>query len=108
MSTQDIIQQKLGSGLAYSHLDIQNESHMHNVPPGSESHFRVVVVSEEFAELKLLARHRRINAILKDELAGSVHALALHTFTPDEWQERGESATPSPECRGGSAMEKGH
>lgn len=107
MSTQTTIEQKLTSALVHSHLDIQNESHMHNVPPGSESHFRVVVVSDEFAELKLLARHRKINAILKDELAGSIHALALHTFTPDEWQKRGESASSSPECRGGSAMEKG-
>lgn len=108
MSTQDIIEQKLSSALAHSHLDIKNESHMHNVPPDSESHFRVVVVSEEFEALKLLARHRKINAILKEELAGSIHALALHTYTPDEWQKRGESANSSPECRGGSAMEKGN
>lgn len=103
MSTQKIIQQKICSELPNIHLDIQNESHMHNVPAGSESHFRVVVVSEEFASMNLVSRHRTINKILKDELSGSVHALALHTFTPDEWKQRGESATTSPECRGGSA-----
>lgn len=103
MSTQEIIQQKICTELSNIHLDIQNESHMHNVPSGSESHFRVVVVSEEFADMNLLTRHRTINKILKEELSGSIHALALHTFTPQEWQQRGESATNSPECRGGAA-----
>lgn len=103
MTTQETIEQKLTSNLPNHYLDIQNESHMHNVPAGSESHFRVVVVSDTFNEMKLIARHRTVNKILSEELAGSVHALALHTFTLQEWQARGESAKKSPECRGGSS-----
>ncbi len=103
MSTKEIIEKKLHDGLQITHLDVANESHMHNVPDGAESHFRVVVVSDAFADTALLGRHRKVNAILKDELAGNIHALALHTYTSDEWTARGESADASPECRGGSA-----
>lgn len=102
MNTESIITSKLQAELAIDHLDVSNESHMHNVPEGSESHFRVVVVSDQFTDQPLLKRHRAVNAILKEELAGSIHALALHTYTSDEWRERGESATQSPDCHGGS------
>jgi len=103
MTTEQLIHQKLSTGMDCSFLDISNESHMHNVPKDSESHFRVVIVSAQFSGKALLARHRSVNKLLADELAGSVHALALHTFTPDEWTERGETATPSPACKGGSS-----
>jgi BolA protein len=103
MNTETQIKQKLQDGLSINHLDITNESHMHNVPEGSESHFRVVVVSDAFSDQPLIKRHRAVNQILKEELAGRVHALALHTFTPDEWQARGETTQASPECRGGSS-----
>ena len=102
MTTQETIEQKITAGLNCSYLDLTNESHMHNVPPGSESHFRLVVVSDEFEQKNLVARHRTINNLLQAELAGSVHALALHTFTAAEWQERGESEQTSPDCMGGA------
>lgn len=102
MSVQQTISEKLAATFQPEHLSVDNESHMHNVPAGSESHFRVVVVSDSFAELKLIARHRAINKALATELAGPIHALALHTFTPDEWQARNQSAGTSPQCRGGS------
>ncbi|MEM7257652.1 MAG: BolA/IbaG family iron-sulfur metabolism protein [Pseudomonadota bacterium] len=102
MNTESIIKSKLQDSLAIDHLDVSNESNMHNVPQGSESHFRVVVVSDEFSNQPLLKRHRAVNAILKDELAGQIHALALHTYTSEEWRARGESAAQSPDCHGGS------
>lgn len=107
MNVQSVIQTKLESALDTSLLEITNESHMHSVPANSETHFRVVVVCEDFNGKPLLARHRLINKLLADELSGGVHALALHTFTADEWSSRGESAANSPACRGGSASEKG-
>jgi BolA protein len=82
---------------------VVNESGGHNVPRGSESHFKVVVVAQEFAGQRLLARHRRVNAVLADELARSIHALALHTYTEAEWRERFGTAPMSPPCQGGSA-----
>ncbi len=50
----------------------------------------------------LVARHRRVNDILADLLDGQIHALALHTLTPDEWFERGGDERDSPPCLGGS------
>ena len=100
MAVQSSIEEKVDAALAPSHLEVLNESGSHNVPPGSESHFRIVVVSEAFAGERLVARHRRVNGVLADELAGPVHALALHTYTPEEWQARAD-APDSPPCRGG-------
>jgi BolA protein len=99
---QETIQQKLQQAFAPTHLEVINESHMHNVPEGSESHFKVVVVSEAFAGEKLIARHRRVNQVLSEELAGGIHALALHTLTPEDWFNRGGAVADSPPCQGGS------
>ncbi|MBQ0753605.1 MAG: BolA/IbaG family iron-sulfur metabolism protein [Gammaproteobacteria bacterium] len=98
------IESKVRAGLSVAHFELDNESHMHNVPAGSESHFRLVVVSDDFDGLLLVRRHQRIYALLSDELAGEVHALAMHTFTPEEWAKRGKDAEASPACRGGSGQ----
>ena len=84
------------------HLEVVDESHMHSVPEGAESHFKLLVVSERFAGQNLVARHRAVNAVLRAEFNGGLHALALHTWTPEEWFERGGGAPESPPCLGGS------
>ena len=105
MTTLDIISEKLDARFALKHLDVVNESGNHNVPPGSETHFKVVLVSEDFAGERLLARHRAVNEALAEELAGGVHALALHTYTEAEWRKRFGEAPLSPPCLGGKARE---
>jgi BolA protein len=50
----------------------------------------------------LVRRHQRVNAVLADELANSIHALALQTLTQDEWTAKGGQTMPSPQCLGGS------
>ncbi|WP_101756960.1 BolA family transcriptional regulator [Oceanicoccus sp. KOV_DT_Chl] len=102
MSVQSDIESKLSSSLSPLFLDVLNESHMHSVPPNSETHFKVVVVSAEFDSKRSVARHQMIYKVLADELAGPVHALALHTYTADEWQQRNNLAPDSPDCLGGS------
>jgi BolA family transcriptional regulator, general stress-responsive regulator len=93
------IHTKLTEHFAPLHLEVLNESHRHNVPPNSETHFKVVIVSDKFDGLRLLARHRAVNTLLADELAGPVHALSIHTYVPSEWQ--GEGQVPgTPNCRG--------
>merc|ERR1711860_264734 len=68
------------------HLDIINESYMHNVPKGSETHFKVVVVSEKFNDMKpLIKRHRAVNEILAEELQTGVHALSIVAKSPAQW-----------------------
>lgn len=86
------------------HLELANESHMHSVPPGSESHFRLVLVSPAFAGQRPVARHQAVYAAL-GPLMQEIHALALHTFTPEEWQASG-MAPASPACLGGSRHDK--
>ncbi len=102
MSMQETIQTKISQALNPLHLEVINESPMHNVPAGSESHFKLVVVSDRFNAERLITRHRMINEILAAELQGGIHALALHTMSPDEWFEKAGKAPESPECMGGS------
>jgi BolA family transcriptional regulator, general stress-responsive regulator len=84
------------------HMEVVDESHMHSVPAGAESHFRILVVSESFTDQTLVARHRLLNRTLSAELAGGLHALALHTWTPEEWFAKGGRVPESPPCQGGS------
>ena len=81
---QDITDQLVGA-LPVDHLDVVNESHMHNVPEGAESHFKVVIVSPAFDGKTLVARHRLLKGILAKILSTHIHALALHTMTTEEW-----------------------
>ncbi|MBX2869300.1 MAG: BolA family transcriptional regulator [Acidiferrobacterales bacterium] len=104
MRIQTQIEQKLLS-LDPAHIEVINESGMHNVPEGSESHFKVTVVTPQFEGKMLIQRHRMINELLQEELEGEVHALSLHTKTPDEWFEQGGVIGDSPLCLGGSAAE---
>lgn len=85
MGNKDTIERKL-QVLQPEFLEVNNESHKHNVPPGSESHFKVTVVSNAFQGKMLIKRHRMVNDILADELAQSIHALSLHTMTIEEWR----------------------
>lgn len=98
MTVQQTIEDKLAAALDLKHLEVINESGNHHVPPGSESHFKVVMVADAFEGERLVNRHRRVNEILADELSGSVHALAIHTYTEPEWNERNNNAPMSPPC----------
>jgi BolA protein len=102
MIVQESIESQLQQAFAPSHLTVVNESNMHNVPPGSESHFNVVLVCDAFDGRRKVARHQQVYKVLADHLAGGVHALALHTYTPAEWQARGGDSPLSPDCMGGS------
>ncbi|MEE9332670.1 MAG: BolA/IbaG family iron-sulfur metabolism protein [Granulosicoccaceae bacterium] len=102
MTTAQLINDKIVDEFQPIYLDVINESDNHNVPVGSESHFKLVVVSEAFTDTSLIQRHRGINKLLADQLAGAIHALSLHTHTPEEWEKRGGSVPTSPPCRGGS------
>jgi len=101
MIVQRNIEAKLRAALKPAHLQVINESYMHNVPPGSESHFKVIVVSAQFQDQGLLGRHQTVNLLLGDELQNGVHALSMQTHTPEEWARRGGQVLASPACRGG-------
>ncbi len=103
MSVANRMERKLAEALHPDHLEVVNESGNHNVPPGSESHFKVVLVTDAFAGQRLLSRHRRVNAILAEELAHDIHALAIHAYTGEEWRQRFGDAPLSPPCLGGES-----
>lgn len=102
MKIQTSIEQKLEQAFNSDLIAVENESHKHNVPPNSETHFKVTVVSGDFDGQGKVKRHQAIYKLLADELAGEVHALALHLYTPAEWAESGQAAPDSPNCLGGS------
>jgi stress-induced morphogen len=101
VSLHQRIQTKLSSSLMPTHLDVENESRMHNVPAGSETHFKVLVVSAEFEGKGLVDRHRRINEILAEELRGGVHALSIRALTPAQFEKEAAASFQSPKCLGG-------
>ena len=98
MTKEQTIEQKVKDAYTLTHNEIINESSMHNVPPNSETHFKVVLVADEFQDLKLIERHRKLNELLKDELENGIHALSLHLFTQDEWSAKDEQTKDSPLC----------
>ena len=102
MTIQQTIENKIASSLQPVHLEVINESHMHNVPPGSESHFKVVVVCDQFEGVNRVKRHQTINGILTSELKNDIHALSLQTMTAAEWASKGGEIMTSPQCLGGS------
>lgn len=102
MSMQQTIESKL-QALSPMAVQVENESHKHHVPPNSETHFKVTLVAEAFAGLMPVKRHQQVYALLSEEMAGPVHALGLHLFTPDEWHKANGQVPESPNCKGGSA-----
>ena len=106
MTVQADIEQKLAETLTPAHLEVINESQMHNVPPGSESHFKVVIVTDAFDGVSRVRRHQQVNGILAKELKEDIHALSMQTMTPGEWTAHGGQVMASPECLGGSKHDK--
>ncbi|MFV3412285.1 BolA family protein [Pseudomonas nitroreducens] len=103
MSMRDRLQSALGA-LEPQHLEVLDESHMHS--RGQETHYKAVIVSPAFSGLNSVKRHQKVYGTL-GELMGQIHALALHTYTPQEWAQQGQ-APESPTCRGGSKHDLPH
>ena len=107
MSLADQIQAKLTQTFEPTFIELINESHMHSVPKGSETHFRLLLVSAKFEGQSRVARSRMVYDCLKAEMAGGVHALAQRTYTPEEWAQMNETVEmSSPPCFGGSKQDK--
>ncbi|HET6395947.1 MAG TPA: BolA family protein [Pseudoxanthomonas sp.] len=85
------------SALQPVHLEVIDESHMHS--RGRETHYKAVIVSPAFEGRRPLQRHQAAYAAMGG-LMQQIHALALHTYTPSEW-EAGAGVPDSPRCRGG-------
>jgi len=88
MRTADLIERKLTEAFTPQSLKVEDESHRHEghagARPGGQTHYRVYIVSDTFKGKSRLERHRMINAALTAELAGGIHALAIHASAPGE------------------------
>ncbi|MFT7267422.1 MAG: BolA protein [Porticoccus sp.] len=100
MTFYQAIQSKLEVSLTPSFLTIENESHKHSVPVDSETHFKVIIVSSSFDKKSPVQRHQLVYALLAHEFQSGLHALALHTYTPQEWTSV-EKTVDSPGCMSG-------
>ncbi|WP_202845299.1 BolA family protein [Luteimonas saliphila] len=102
MSTKADLLRAALQPLSPTYLDVADESHMHS--RGLETHYKAVIASEAFAGRRAVQRHQLVYRAL-GPLMQQVHALALHTYTPEEWAEQG-AAPDSPTCRGGSKHDR--
>ncbi|WP_375203269.1 BolA family protein [Hyphococcus sp.] len=88
MRVSDSIQQKLTEALKPERLEVTDESHLHaghaGAREGGQSHFRLLIVASAFEGLTRVARQRMVNDVLREELQGQIHALAMKTLTPEE------------------------
>lgn len=100
MTTYDQLLQIL-TALNPTFVALENESHNHHgYFDGKESHFKLTIASCDFDGLNLVKRHQKIYALaspLMTAQGGTIHALAIHAYAPDEWEKVGVSPD-SPVC----------
>jgi len=102
MQRQQTIEALLNNSFKLTYFSVVNESHMHSVPPNSETHFKLTLVGDEFESCSRVQRHQKVYKLLGPMLQEGLHALALHIYTITEWAEKAEKAPASPDCIGGS------
>ena len=98
---KDKIEEKLKTQISSLYVEVINESPNHNVPDGAESHFKVIVVSNDFENMRPVQRHQLIYKALNEEMK-LIHAIEIHPFTKTEWDKNNQSSSDSPDCLGGS------
>lgn len=99
MNMQQHIEQSIQQAFAPIYVSVNNESHMH-AGPETESHYKLTLVTQAFEEVSRVKRHQMVYKALQDTM-DQIHALALHTYTPSEWETLGRGVPDSPPCRSG-------
>ncbi|MEO9656340.1 BolA/IbaG family iron-sulfur metabolism protein [Marinomonas sp.] len=100
MIIQQQIEAQLKSAFNVEHIELVNESYKHNVPAGSESHFKLILVSDDFNGKMKVKRHQLVYGALATEM-DLIHALAMHPYTTEEWAKLAKNVPSSPNCLGG-------
>jgi len=98
MLIQKQLEEQLQKTLKPVLLKVINESPQHNVPQNSESHFRVLIVSDQFKDLSLIKRHQLVYKVVGKPIKEKIHAFSQQTLTPAEFEERGGQLPSSPPC----------
>jgi len=97
---KDDIIKKLNESFKPTHLEVFNESHMHSVPKNSETHFKVLIVSDIFNKKAMIENHRSVNKCLDYELKNGMKALSIIAKTPEEYEKSSKKVPDSPKCLG--------
>ena len=88
MNRRERLIERLTGSLAPTTIDVVDESHRHaghaGARPGGETHYQVEIVSQRFAGMSRIARHRLVHEIVHDEFENGLHALSLKLLTPEE------------------------
>lgn len=100
MSKQQELTSRLQQAFLPHFVLVENESHLHHSGRGSESHFKIVLVSNQFVGVAKVARHRLVYQLFAEDLKNGLHALALHLYTQEEWETQGEQIPVSTNCAG--------
>ena len=96
MTAFELIVSQLNVSFDVENLFLENESFMHNVPPNSETHFKLVIVSNDFVELTNVKRHQAIYNALNSTIS-RIHALSIQAFTINEYLKN-PVILESPDC----------
>lgn len=96
MSVKSQIEELCTKALNFDFISVENESHLHSSSQNAESHFKLILVSNDFSKMSLIKRHKHIYKIL-NEVMPKIHALAIHAFTVEEF-ENSTINTNSPDC----------
>lgn len=100
MTFQEKLEAKLKERLHPTHMKVENESHKHNVPPNSHTHYKITIVADIFTSLTKVQRHRMVYEIFLEELQEGLKALSIWALTPKEFEQYKEPFA-SPPCLGG-------
>jgi len=92
------IEKKLKEKFKPIYLKVINESSHHEAPVETETHFKVIIISDEFSNQIFISRHREIYNLLAQEFKDGLHALVLHTYTQKEWKDLQYAIVASPSC----------
>jgi BolA protein len=101
MSIETAMKEKVVQAFSPEHFELVNESRHHH-RGGDETHFKMLVVSEQFSGLSRLERQRRVQSLFEAERSAGLHALTLRLLTPEEWaKDKDHLSFQSPKCAGG-------
>lgn len=95
-STENRIINTLNKCMNLTSLKILNESFMHNVPVDAESHFKIIIVSNDFNDLSHIQRHKLVYKHL-GTIMDDIHALSIQPFNEEEFKLN-PLIMDSPEC----------
>jgi BolA family transcriptional regulator, general stress-responsive regulator len=83
----DMIRSRLNTALKPITLELEDESHLHAGHAGAQEgrgHYRVTIVSSQFAGLRPIARHQLVYRSLGELMQTDIHALSITAHTPEE------------------------